>query len=150
MRGGWQGARRGATIAPPVTTAPTFTFAVHPERLAIARLQPDAPVPAWARGPFVTVSRTRTELSIVCAQQHVPAEVQQERDRIAFGIVGVVPMTTIGILAQLCSALAAAKVPVFVISTYDTDFLLVTAERFAAAREALEAIGHSFTGSLPV
>lgn len=126
-----------------------FVFAIHDERLAIARLPPDAPVPAWARGRFVTISRTASELSIVCAQANVPADVQQERDKVAFGIVGVVPMTTIGILASLCGALAAAQVPVFAISTYDTDYLLVSAERFAAARAALAAIGHAFTGSLP-
>ena len=130
-------------------TAPTFVFAIHDERLAIARLAPDSAVPAWARGRFVTVSRTAIELSIVCAQAHVPADVRHERDKIAFGIVGVVPMTTIGILASLCGALAAAQVPVFAISTYDTDYLLVSADCFGAARTALEAIGHSFTGSAP-
>lgn len=132
-----------------MTTAPTFTFAVHPERLAIVRLAPDAPVPQWARGAFVTISRTRSELSIVCAQQHVPAAEQQERDRFAFGIAGVVPMTTIGILAALCDALAAARVPVFAISTFDTDYLLVAAAHGDAARRALEARGHRFEGAWP-
>lgn len=141
-------ARRCGDDAAPMT-APTFRFAIHPERLAIARLPPDATVPAWARGAFVTVSRTATELSIVCAQGDVPAAVQHERDKVAFGIAGVVPMTTIGILASLCGALAAAKVPVFAISTFDTDYLLVSAERFRAARAALEADGHTFTGSVP-
>lgn len=130
-------------------TAPTFDFVVHDERLAIARLGPAAAVPDWARGAFVTISRTPLELSIVCAQRHVPAAVQQERDRVAFGIHGIVPMTTIGILAALCGELAAARVPVFVISTFDTDYLLVTAANFAAARTALVARGHRFTGELP-
>jgi hypothetical protein len=124
-------------------------FEIHPARLAIARLPADAPFPAWARGDFVTLSRTRAELSVICDQGQVPAEVVQERDRIAFGIVGVVPMTTIGLLAALCGALAAAEVPVFVVSTYDTDWLLVHADRFRAARAALEAAGHSFVGSTP-
>ncbi len=128
---------------------PTFTFAIHGERLAIARQPADAPLPTWARGGFVTVSRTKDELSIVCAQQHVPAGVQHERDKVAFGIVGTVPMTTIGILASLCGALAQAKVPVFVISTYDTDWLLVSADRFATARAALVALGHAFVGEMP-
>lgn len=126
-----------------------FTFRVHGERLAIARLPAGAPLPAWAKGAFVTVSRTADELSVVCAQQHVPTGVQHERDRIAFGIAGVVPMTTIGVLASLCGALAAANVPVFVISTFDTDWLLVGAERFAAASAALQAIGHGFVGAPP-
>ena len=130
-------------------SAPHFTFRVHGERLAIARLEPDAPVPGWARGGFVTISRTADELSIVCAQRNLPADVRHERDKIALGIAGVIPMTTIGILASLCGALAAASVPVFVISTYDTDWLLVSAERFAAARAALESLGHVVEGDPP-
>lgn len=128
--------------------ADTFSFVVHPERLAICRLPPDAPVPDWARGEFVTISRTATELSIVCAQHHVPTGVQHERDKVAFGIAGVVPMTTIGVLASLCGALAKAEVPVFVVSTYDTDYLLVGAARLQAARTALAALGHTFAGEL--
>ncbi len=133
----------------PAMTAPTFDFAVHPERLAICRLPADAAPPPWAQGGFVTVSRTAQELSVVCAQRFVPAGVQHDRDKVAFGIVGVVPMTTVGILAALCRALADAAVPVFVISTYDTDWLLVSAERFASARAALTAQGHRFVGELP-
>jgi len=119
-----------------------FAFRVHHERLAIARLAPDAPVPPWALGDFVTISRTATELSVLCAEVHVPADVLQVRNRVALGIVGVVPMTTIGLLAGLCTALATAGVPVFVISTYDTDYLLVTAERLDDTRRALEGLGH--------
>lgn len=130
-------------------TNPTFSFVVHQERLAICRLPPTAAVPEWATGAFVNIARTATELSIVCPQRHVPAGVQHERDRIAFGIEGVVPMTTIGLLAALCTTLAGAAVPVFVISTYDTDYLLVSAERFPAARRALLAGGHRFSGDLP-
>ncbi len=126
-----------------------FRFRVHEERLAIARLSPAAAVPEWARGGFVTVSRTLDELSIVCAQRHVPLEVQQERERVALGIEGVIPMTTVGLLARLCAALAAQAVPVFVISTYDTDWILVHAGKFAAAKSALEALGHEVSGALP-
>ena len=126
-----------------------FRFQVHNERLAIARLAPDSPFPDWARGGFVNLARTHAELSIVCAQKNVPATVLHERDKIALGIEGSVPMTSIGILAALCAALAKAQVPVFVISTYDTDWLLVSAGRFDAAREALGAAGHSLIGGLP-
>lgn len=129
-------------------TTSRFEFRVHDERLAIARLPPAAALPTWARGAFVNVARTVDELSIVCAQANVPPGVQHERDKVAFGIVGVVPMTTIGVLASLCGALAAAKVPVFVLSTYDTDWLLVSADRLAPARAALEALGHSFVGAV--
>lgn len=136
-------------------SATTYDFVVHDERLAIARLAPlpvGAPwsaLPEWARGRFVTVSRTPTELSIVCAQSDVPSDVQHDRDKLALGIVGTIPMTTIGLLASLCGALAAAEVPVFVISSYDTDYLLVSANRFEAARRALVSLGHRVTGVPP-
>lgn len=130
-------------------TAPGFLFRIHDERLAIARLAHDTAVPEWARGGFVNVARTVDELSIVCAQVHVPANVQHDRDKIALGIAGTIPMTSIGILAALCAALAEVRVPVFVISTYDTDWLLVSAVEFDVAREALERAGHSFSGALP-
>ena len=130
-------------------TTPRFAFLVHDERLAIARLPPDAPVPAWVRGRFTNIARTPSELSIVCAQVNVPRGTQHERDKIALGIEGVVSMTSIGILAALCATLAASQVPVFVISTYDTDWLLVSADRFDAARTALEAAGHTILGELP-
>jgi hypothetical protein len=130
-------------------TAPGFVFRVHAERLAIARLDRAADVPDWARGAFVNVARTPDELSIVCAQQHVPLGVLHEREKVALGIAGTIPMTTVGILAALCGALAAAHVPVFALSTYDTDWLLVSAERFEAARRALEGAGHAVRGELP-
>lgn len=129
--------------------AKPYRFQVHDERLAIARLEPQAALPDWARGRFVQVVRTPNELSIVCAQEHVPAHVQHERERVALGIVGTVPMTVVGLLADLCAALALADVPVFVISTYDTDWLLVGAERLEAAREALLGLGYPVEGSLP-
>ena len=126
---------------------PTFDFRVHDERLAIARLAKDAAFPAWAQGGFVTISRTVDELSIVCAQRHVPTDVRCERDRIAIGIAGVVPMTTVGLLASLCGALAAARVPVFVISTFDTDWVLVPSERTADASAAWRKAGFVVTPS---
>lgn len=126
-----------------------YRFRVHDERLAIARLDQGAEVPAWARGRFVHVARTPAELSIVCAEEHVPPSVVQERGRIALGIEGTVPMTVVGLLAELCTALAHANVPVFVISTYDTDWLLITAERLELARTALQAAGYRVEGDAP-
>lgn len=132
-----------------MSSSASFVFAVHPERLAIARLEPHAPLPEWVGGAFVTISSTAQELSIVCAQRRVPSTVRHERDKVAFGIEGTVAMTTIGVLASLCTALAQAQVPVFVISTYDTDYLLVSADRFPAARAALQGLGHRIRGELP-
>jgi hypothetical protein len=126
-----------------------LVFHVHPERLAIVRLPSAAELPDWVGGSFESATRTPQELSIVCPQTRVPRELTQERDKLALGIEGVIPMTTVGLLAGLCAALAAAQVPVFAISTYDTDWLLVSADKLADAVRALEGAGHRVLGSLP-
>ena len=73
----------------------------------------------------------------------------QSRGKIALGIEGTLALDSIGILAALCEQLAAARVPVFALSTFDTDWLLVPAERFEATRAALTAAGHRVEGERP-
>jgi hypothetical protein len=53
-------------------------------------------------------------------------------------------MTAVGILAGITALLRDVQVPVFVISTYDTDWILVDKERFGTAKEALIKAGHTF------
>jgi hypothetical protein len=126
-----------------------LVFETLPQLLAIVRLPASAEIPTWCGGSWTTVSRTSAELSIICAQDRVPPACQQERDKIALGIVGVVPMTTVGLLASLCRALADRLVPVFVVSTYDTDWLLVSAQHFELAKAAMEDLGHTVRGACP-
>ena len=147
LKSGARSRPRAASILAPVSHS-TFRFQLWPEPLAIVRLAPDFSVPSWVGGGFTSITRTPSELSIVCAEACVPAGVTQERGRVALGIVGTIPMSTIGILAALCRTLAAAEVPVFALSTFDTDWLLVPRERLAAARSALCAAGHAMEGSL--
>ncbi len=98
-----------------VTSAHSLTFRVQHERLSMARLSADTSIPAWALGSLR--HRVADALSVVCAQSHVPPDVVQTRDKSALGIVGVVLVATVVLLADLCVALAAHSVPVFVIST---------------------------------
>lgn len=119
-----------------------FPLRLLPEAMAVCRLPPGARVPAWADGPpFSCVMRTAEELSIVCAESRVPAGVQAERGFRAFQLVGPVPFTTVGVVSGMTAPLAAAGVSVFVLSTYDTDYLLVKGRQLAQARPLLESAG---------
>jgi hypothetical protein len=110
-------------------------------RFAVARLAPDAPVPAWAAAPgaFVSVTRTGHELSIVAPVEAVPGDVRAERGFAALRVVGPLAFDAVGVLAALSGALAAAEVPLLVISTFDTDVLLVREAHLDRARRALRA-----------
>lgn len=119
-------------------------FRRHTERLAVCRLGPDAPVPAWAGGGgFMAVVRTPDELSIVCAEGAVPAGVRPQGGWAAIELIGPFDFGLTGILAAALGPLAESKVPIFAVSTFDTDWILVPAERLETAVRALIAAGHN-------
>lgn len=115
---------------------------ILPLRLAVSRLPSDHPVPSWARGAFTSVTRTDAELSIICDDSAVPDEVQAERDWRAVRVEGPIPFEVTGVAAALAAPLAEARISVFLLATYDTDYLLVKEDSFRRAVEVLRAAGH--------
>jgi hypothetical protein len=114
------------------------------ETLAIARLAATAPVPEWIAGrDFLSITRTRDELSIICRDDAVPADVAEvERGFRALAVVGTLDFGVTGVIADLAKPLADAGIPIFGVSTYDTDHILVRVARLDEAKAALEAAGH--------
>jgi hypothetical protein len=115
------------------------------ETYAIARLGADAAVPPWVAGhEFVAVVRSRTELSIVCREDAVPAEhTEVQRAFRCLVVAGTLDFAQTGIIAQLAQPLADAGISIFGISTYDTDHILVRQDDLAQATAALEMAGHT-------
>jgi hypothetical protein len=123
--------------------APRLDLDLLPGLLAIAKLAPVAEVPSWALGHgFSSVTRTEDELSIVCPQAAVPDEVVVERGYRCFKVRGPLDFSEIGVLASLAQPLAEAGVSIFVLSTFETDYLLVQERQLSAARDVLLASGH--------
>jgi hypothetical protein len=119
-----------------------------PWRLAICRFAPDSPLPVWvlhASAEFWSITRTPAELSVVCSEDDLPPSVDEkvERDWRAFAVVGPLPFELTGVVSGLTAPLAAAGIPVFVVSTYDTDYLLVKAVDFVNAHGILAGV-HDF------
>jgi hypothetical protein len=120
-----------------------LTLTVSSERLAICRLGPDEPVPTWAGGPgFVSVTRTSEELSVVAPESEVPSGIRCERGWQAVSVKGPLDFATTGVMASLTLPLAEAGISLFVVSTFDTDYLLVRENELLAAIEALSGAGH--------
>jgi hypothetical protein len=121
-----------------------LTLSLLPETLAVARLPAGAALPGWIdwSDPFVTVSRTRDELSVVCPEARLPpgfetADAQAERGWRGFKVEGPLDFALTGILARLAAPLAEAGISIFAISTFDTDYLLVRSRDLAAATTVL-------------
>jgi hypothetical protein len=114
------------------------------ERFAISRLAADAPIPNWAtRGSFFSVTRTGDELSVVSELSLVPVVVQSQPGWRVFKVHGPFVLSEIGVLSALAAPLAEARISLFAISTFDTDYLLVAAETLSAAITALGRAGHT-------
>ena len=120
-----------------------FLLNVLPELFAICRLKAQDPLPNWAtNGSLFSVTRTSDELSIICPQTIVPESVLADRDWRALKVKGPLDFALVGVLAELAGLLAAAKVSIFAISTFDTDYILVKEEKLKRAVEALAIAGH--------
>ena len=121
-----------------------LTLHLLPDTLAVCRLDPDAPAPAWAnQGPFCALTRTSDELSIICLQANVPAGVVCEPDWRALKVVGPLGFSMIGVLAGIAGALAKARISLFAVSTFDTDTIMVKSTDLGGAIAALEKAGYT-------
>lgn len=113
---------------------------------AVCRLEVDAHLPGWAlTGPFCSITRTAQELSIVVRTESVPPGVRAERGWVILQVAGPLSFALTGVIASLTAPLAQAGIPVFALSTYDTDYLLVKRAQVDAACDALRAVGHGVT-----
>jgi hypothetical protein len=93
---------------------------------------------------LISVTRTADELSIVCSFNQAPAAAMCEGPWKCFKLRGPFPFSLTGVLASFIDPLAVNEVPIFAISTFDTDYVLVKEADAAKALKALEAAGHEF------
>jgi hypothetical protein len=116
--------------------------------IAICRLPADAAIPAWAilGSSFSSITRTADELSIVCPLENVPGEHQPQLRWTCLKLEGPFPFSEVGILSSFISPLAGAGIPIYAVSTYDTDYLLVKEQDTTRALQVLKRAGHELIG----
>ena len=114
-----------------------------PGTFAVCRLASDASVPASKTpAPFISITRTTEELSIVCPVSQAPQNAKCELPWICFKLEGPFSFSLTGVLASVIDPLAQSGIPIFAISTFDTDYLLVKEEFAESALKTLQAAGH--------
>jgi hypothetical protein len=121
----------------------TYTLLQHVEQLAVVRLGPGADLPEWAvSGTLFSVTATATETSLVCAQAGVPRKARQQGPFTAFAVEGPLDFALTGVLSTLLTPLAEEEISVFTVSTFDTDWILVPADRADGAADVWRRSGH--------
>ena len=93
--------------------------------------------------PFYFIGRTDEEISLVCKTGDTPARTTARDDGWrGFRVQGVLDFSMVGVLSRLTGILAQNGIGIFAVSTYNTDYILVKAESFDRALDALAAEGY--------
>ena len=93
---------------------------------------------------FYFIGKTQDEISLVCKTDDTPSMTKERDDGWkGFYISGILDFSLIGILSKISGVLAENKIGIFAVSTYNTDYILVKAENFENAIEALKSAGYS-------
>lgn len=114
-----------------------------PSTLAVTRMDPGDPIPEWAKGgSFCSITITKNEMSIFCDSKLIPEGITKVDGWRAFQVAGQLDFELSGIIAQLAVPLSAKQIPIFSISTHDTDYILVGDQQLEDALDVLRRAGH--------
>ncbi len=95
------------------------------------------------QGEYVFLSKTNEEISLVCETTRVPAnKTAVEHGWKALKIAGVLDFGMVGVISKISSILSNAEISIFVISTYNTDYILLKEHTFIKSIELLIAAGY--------
>lgn len=118
-------------------------LSILPQKLAVVRLDPDIPIPEWAtQGAFYSLTRTPDELSIFCDSSIMPDGSEKIDGWRALRVAGTLDLTLTGVISQLAMPLAAKQIPIFSISTHDTDYMIFREDQLEDALDVLRRAGH--------
>lgn len=114
-----------------------------PDYYAVCRLRENGDIPERVRDlPFYAIIRTEKSLTFVCNQKFISDAVECEKNWRCLEIEGPFEFSEIGIISQACGPLALAKIPVYVISAFETDYLLIKDRFLEEALATLRNSGH--------
>ena len=92
---------------------------------------------------FYFIGKTDEEISLVCRTEKTPDKtVEREDGWKSFRIEGVLDFSMIGILSKISGILADNKIGIFVVSTFNTDYVLVKSENFDKTLNLLSQSGY--------
>ena len=121
-----------------------FSLILLSDHLTVCRFPPDALLPSWVEpNGLQAIIRTTDELCIICGEEKVPANITAEPDWRALKVQGPLVFSEVGVLAAIANPLAEAEVSIFVISTFETDYILVKENDLDQAVTALQKAGHT-------
>jgi len=119
------------------------TLAVLPETFSIHSMAVDTPIPAQVfTASIYFIGKTHDELSLAVPDSVEIDSDDCDRDWRVLEVLGPLELSLVGIMAHIGSVLAEAKVSIFVVSTFETDYFLVKQRDLNTAITALQQDGY--------
>jgi hypothetical protein len=115
------------------------TLSVLDSTFTIHSLSEEQAIPAAVlSSDFYFIGKTHDELSLVVKEDIVIDAIESDYDWRVLEVLGPLNLSMVGIMAQISAVLAAAKISIFVVSTFETDYFLVKSETLSKAVTALK------------
>lgn len=120
------------------------------ETYAICRFKADSDFPDWiSDSEFYSLTKTKDELSLVCQQNDSLSQaIEINKDWRIIKVSGPLDFSLTGIIAEISGILAENKIPVFTISTYQTDYFLVKGQDINKAIDSLKYSGYDIISEI--
>ena len=124
-----------------------LNISVLPGNYSIYKFQEESDIPDWIySSKFYSITRTEDEISVVANQvDYVIPGLICNRDWCILKIIGPLDFSLVGIVADFSTILKNKKIPIFVISTYDTDYFLIKKADLSKGIKALDEKGHKIS-----
>lgn len=121
------------------------TLQVLEDTFAIHSLDVSQAIPAQVlQCDVYFIGKTFDELSLVVPQKLTIEAEETDYDWRVLEVLGPLNLSMVGIMAEIGGVLAKAKVSIFVVSTFETDYVLVKQASLDTAIDALKAAGYKF------
>ncbi len=93
---------------------------------------------------YAFLSKTDDEISLVCRSSRVPQRaIKTEHGYKALRISGELDFGMVGVIAKISAVLAQAGIAIFVISTYNTDYIFIKDADFEKGADLLAQNGYN-------
>jgi hypothetical protein len=123
-----------------------LNFTVLEKTYSIYKFKNESALPEWIYlSEFYSITLTKDELSVVAVQNDfISEEIACNKDWRVLKVEGPLDFSLVGILANITNIFKEKKISVFIISTYDTDYVLVKQKNLNTGIKTLKANGHNF------
>jgi len=116
-----------------------MTIKILPGDYTIFKLPSGSAVPQWVdRNRFYSITDTGEEMSIICSGEATPDTYPHECSLKIFKVEGELDFGLTGVLNSITTPLSENKIPLFTVSTFNTDYFFIKMEHANRAVEALK------------